>query len=140
MTKYTLYIVTRNSDHHYPVIMANNGKQAFNEPVRRAGKLELSLDRFTEAIRLRDFRVIRITEKDFKAKFPKFAPNKGRKKPKAPAFKKGDLVTVNAGVWGQQRAKVTGKGSTPDSYQLEILVGKYAGKTGVWTKDSITPA
>lgn len=80
MSKYVLYIVTRNRDHHYPVIMANNGKAAFNEPVRRAAKLETSAERFFTAIAWGEASIVRITEKDFRAKFPKFAPNKGGKK------------------------------------------------------------
>ena len=76
MSTYTIYIVTRNADHHYPVIMANNGKAILNEPVKRAHKLERSAVNFV----LSDVQVERITEKAFKAKFPQFAPNKGKKK------------------------------------------------------------
>jgi hypothetical protein len=36
MATYTVFIVTRNARHHYPVIMANNGKAILNEPVKRA--------------------------------------------------------------------------------------------------------
>ena len=47
--KYTLYIVSRSRDHHYPVLMANNGKVALNEPSGRAAKLEISAQRFLDA-------------------------------------------------------------------------------------------
>lgn len=82
MAKYTIYIVTRNADHHYPVIMANNGKAILNEPVKRAHKLESSANNFlnTALYAAYECHIERITEKDFKAKFPQFAPNKGGKK------------------------------------------------------------
>ncbi len=83
---YTFYIVTRNADHHYPVLMANNGKAALNEPVKQANKLEQSIRRLMKALDFsnpwgeNEVRVVRITEVDFRRKFPKFAPNKGGKR------------------------------------------------------------
>lgn len=82
MATYTVYVVTRNARHHYPVIMANNGKAILNEPVKRAQDLERSVNRFLDGAlwNSKDIPVIRITEKAFKAKFPKYAANKGPKK------------------------------------------------------------
>lgn len=80
MKKYTYYIVTRSRDHHYPVLMANNGKAALNEPCRRAVNIEQSLLRFADAIRCGEVAMERITEKDFKEKFPRYAPNVGGRK------------------------------------------------------------
>lgn len=77
---YTIYIVTRSRDHHYPVIMANNGKAILNEPVNRAKKLEDSAIKFTLAAARGEVASVRITEADFRAKFQQFAPNKGGKK------------------------------------------------------------
>ena len=82
MATYTIYLITRNARHHYPVIMANNGKAILNEPVKRAQDLERSVNRFLNGAlwSSKDIPVIRITEKAFKAKFPKYAANKGPKK------------------------------------------------------------
>ena len=88
MAKYVVYIVTRNRDHHYPVIMANNGKAMLNEPVKRAGALEKSAANLLREERYYAYghpgaqgvEIVRITEKAFRAKFPQFAPNKGPKK------------------------------------------------------------
>lgn len=77
---YTIYIVTRSRDHHYPVIMANNGKAILNEPVNRAKKLYTSAENLLCDAKAGHVPVIRITEAEFKAKFPQFAPNKGGKK------------------------------------------------------------
>jgi len=88
MKKYTYYIVTRSRDHHYPVLMANNGKAALNEPCRRAGNIEQSLLRFADAILFGEVTVERIDEKEFKEKFPRYTPNKGgRKKQTKPPTK-----------------------------------------------------
>jgi undecaprenyl pyrophosphate synthase len=84
MSKYTYYIVSRHRDHHYPVLMANNGKITLNEAVRRAGKLEQSITRLIRAVNAGEVAVVRITEKEFRAKFPSFAPNQGGKKKKKP--------------------------------------------------------
>lgn len=80
MAKYTFYVVTRSSGDHYPVLIANNGKIPFNESVTRANKLELSIDNFFNAVRCYDVEVKRIKHADFKAKFPEFAKNAGKKK------------------------------------------------------------
>ena len=80
MATYTVFIVTRNARHHYPVIMANNGKAILNEPVKRAKDLEKSANKFSTSAHFDAIEVIRITEKAFKAKFPKYAANKGPKK------------------------------------------------------------
>ena len=95
MATYTVFIVTRNARHHYPVIMANNGKAILNEPVKRAKDLEVSALKFIlEAHEnLQGVTVERITEKAFKAKFPKFAANKGPKKKTAPAKRITKTVT-----------------------------------------------
>ena len=80
MKKYTYYIVTRSRGHHYPVLMSNNGKAMLNEPCKRGGKIERTIGRLMEAVRLGDIDVIRITEKDFRARYPHYAPNKGGRK------------------------------------------------------------
>jgi hypothetical protein len=84
MPKYTFYIVTRSANDHYPVIMANNGKAAFNESVQRAHKLETSFLRLYDACKenLCDadgVEIQRITHAEFKQKFPHYAKNAGRK-------------------------------------------------------------
>ena len=84
--KYTLYIITRDQNHHYPVLMGNNGKPVLNEPVSRALKLERGWDRLVAAGFAGEACCKRITEKEFKAKFPRFARNAGGKK--APAKRK----------------------------------------------------
>lgn len=80
MATYTVFIVTRNARHHYPVIMANNGKAILNEPVKRAKDLERSTFALLGEAFRDNVNVERITEKAFKAKFPKYATNKGPKK------------------------------------------------------------
>ena len=84
MTKYTFYIVTNDRDHHYPVLMANNGKAALNESVERAGKFEKSIRRFLAAAANGEVAVVRITHAEFRRKFPKFAKNSGGRKKAAP--------------------------------------------------------
>lgn len=78
--KYTLYIVSRSENHHYPVLMGNNGKPVLNEPVSRALKIERSWDRLVAAVFGGEARCERISEKEFKKKFPKFPVNAGKKK------------------------------------------------------------
>jgi hypothetical protein len=117
MARYTLYLVTRNRDHHYPVFMANNGKAMLNEPVARARVLQRTAERLADAIleqqkfmrRKKDgtpvhFDIVRISEKDFRAKFPKFAPNKGGRKKvvkgvvravSSKGFRIGDIVVCD---------------------------------------------
>lgn len=90
MATYTVFIVTRNARHHYPVIMANNGKAILNEPVKRAHDLERSVNGFLNSALVT---VERITEKAFRAKFPKYAANKGPKKKPAPAKRITKKVT-----------------------------------------------
>lgn len=80
MATYTLYIVSRNANHHYPVLMANNGKKMLNEPVKRARTLIDSFNNLGFAFHYDDVAVVQITEKEFRAKFPKFARNAGPKK------------------------------------------------------------
>ena len=137
--KYTIYIVSRGRDHHYPVLMANNGKIALNEPSGRAAKLELSAQRLLQAAEAGEVAIERIPEADFKAKFPTFAPNKGGKK-KAPqqAFKKGDKVIVNAGVWGKCKAVVLRRGTHDDHFRLRISEGAHKGSEGNWSQQDIT--
>lgn len=60
--------------------MANNGKAMLNEPCKRGGKIERTICRLMEAVRIGDIDVICITEKDFKEKFPRFSPNNGGRK------------------------------------------------------------
>lgn len=154
--KYTLFIVSRSRDHHYPVLMANNGKVALNEPSGRAAKLEISAQRFLDACSEGYTTIERITEADFKAKYPSFAPNKGGKKapkhpwvldkpaskakPRTQPFKKGDKVVVNAGVWGKCKATVLRRGTFEDDYRLRITEGKHKGHEGVWHQMDITKA
>ena len=142
--KYTFYIVSQAIDHHYPVLMSNNGKVALNEPVGRAAKLEHSAQRFVNAAEAGEVAVVRISEADFRAKFPKFAPNKGGKKKAAKdapkeVFKKGDKVNVKAGVWGICKAVVLKKGRF-DHWQLRITHGPHKGHDGSWSKQDITKA
>lgn len=80
MAKYTFYIVSRGADDHYPVLLANNGKIPFNEPVRRAAGLSESIGRFLKASREFDVAVVRISHADFRKRFPRFARNAGRRK------------------------------------------------------------
>jgi hypothetical protein len=85
---YTIWIVTRSRDHHYPVIMANNGKAILNEPVNRAAKLQKSAENLRAEFVFGFVPIRRITEAEFKAKFPRFAPNKGGKKKTTKTTKK----------------------------------------------------
>jgi hypothetical protein len=80
MAKYTYYIVTRSADHHYPVLMANNGKQALNEPVKRRYDLNRAVHKLLIASESYEVDVVEIAEADFKKKFPQFAKNSGPKK------------------------------------------------------------
>lgn len=139
--KYTIYIVSRGRDHHYPVLMANNGKVALNEPSGRAAKLELSAQRLLQAAESGEVAIERITEDAFKAKFPTFAPNKGGKK-KWPQqlFKKGDKVVVDAGVWGKCKATVVRRGAFEDDFILRITEGKHKGHEGAWQVSDIKKA
>lgn len=82
--KYTLYIVTRDQDHHYPVLIGNNGKPVLNEPVSRASKLQKSWDRLIAAVYAGETTTVKISEKEFKKKFPKFPVNAGKKKTTKP--------------------------------------------------------
>ncbi len=140
--KYTLYIVSRSRDHHYPVLMANNGKVALNEPSGRAAKLEISAQRFLDACSDGYTTIERITEADFKAKYPSFAPNKGGKKAKAEPpiqpFKKGDKAVVNDDHWGKCKATVLRVGLHNKRYWLRITEGEYKGYKGVWEASEIT--
>ncbi len=78
--KYTLYIVSRDENHHRPVLMNRNGKVTLNEPVTRARKLEDTWDRLVAAVFAGEADCVRITEKEFKKLYPKFAKNAGAKK------------------------------------------------------------
>lgn len=89
--KYTLYIVTRSARHHYPVLMANNGKAMLNEPVTQKQTLRDSAKGLWRAMVTEDtfcdgyhFAIVEISEQDFKAKFPKYAKNAGPKRVKKP--------------------------------------------------------
>ena len=155
--KYTLYIVSRSRDHHYPVLMANNGKVALNEPSGRAAKLEISARRFIDACSEGYTTIERITEADFKAKYHSFAPNKGGKKkaekdhwvldnpstkpkPRTQPFKKGDKVVVNAGVWGKCKATVMRRGLHEGDWRVRITEGPHKGHEGTWDQMDITKA
>ena len=139
--KYTIYIVSRGRDHHYPVLMANNGKVALNEPSGRAAKLELSAQRLLQAAETGEIAIERITEEAFRTKFPTFAPNKGGKK-KGPqqAFKKGDKVVVDAGVWGKCKAVVVCRAVHEDNFIIRITEGKHKGTEGAWSKTDLKKA
>lgn len=82
MIKYTIYLVTKRTGNYYVRIMANNGKVALNESVGKAYKLLRSVDRFLLAAKNDQVAVVRMMEKDFRAKFPTFAKNSGRPKRK----------------------------------------------------------
>jgi hypothetical protein len=110
MSTYTIYIVSRSREHHYVRIMGNNGKAILNEPVKRAKSLEDTVEGLITAITLqkgsmngKHFAVERISEKEFRAKFPQFAPNKGPKKvaKKVREFKVGDIAVTltNENPW-----------------------------------------
>ena len=147
MATYTVFIVTRNARHHYPVIMANNGKAILNEPVKRAQDLERSVNRFLNGALLngalwnsKDIPVIRITEKAFKAKFPKYAANKGPKKKavKPSVFDVGATVYINAGSWGTVVGRIIRKSEFSGAWQCVITKGKHKGDTGSWMSDDMT--
>ena len=143
--KYTLYIVSRSRDHHYPVLMANNGKVALNEPSGRAAKLEISAQRFLDACSEGYTTIERITEADFKAKYPSFAPNKGGKKkadskPRTQPFKKGDKVVVNASAWGKCKATVMRRGLHEGDWRVRITEGPHKGHEGTWDQLDIAKA
>jgi hypothetical protein len=93
MATYTVFIVTRNARHHYPVIMANNGKAILNEPVKRAKDLEKSANKFSTSAHFDAIEVIRITEKAFRPSSRRTRPNKGPKKKPAPAKRITKKVT-----------------------------------------------
>lgn len=142
--KYTLYIVSRAHDHHYPVIMANNGKACLNEPVKRIGNLMDSAERFlsaavdgTDGVRLE-----RIKEAEFRERFPSFAPNAGARKGKAKpkTFKRGEKVVVNAGVWGEVNGTIIGKGKHAGNWKVRVTSGAHSGHTGAWSASDITKA
>ena len=82
MNKYTFYVVTRNANDHYPVLIANNGKIPFNESVGRANKLEKSFSTFLDAANWNGVAIVRISHAEFKKKFPHYAKNAGKKKAK----------------------------------------------------------
>ena len=77
---YTYYVVTRNADDHYPVLVARNKKIPLNESVGRASGLERSIGRFLEAAASDKVAVVHITHAEFKKLYPKFAKNAGLKK------------------------------------------------------------
>lgn len=80
MSTYTWYVVTRNAGHHYAVLMANNGKPILNEPCGRAHKLERTILRLLHSVLHDDVRVVRISEKEFRAKHPHYPRNAGGRK------------------------------------------------------------
>ena len=137
---YTIYIVTRNARYHYPVIMANNGKAILNEPVKRAWDLEKSANSLIVQAYHGSVTVERITEKAFKAKFPKYAPNKGPKKKavKPSVFDVGATVYINAGSWGTVVGRIIRKSEFSGAWQCVITKGKHKGDTGSWMSDEMT--
>ena len=143
--KYTLYLVTRSATHHYPVIMSHNGKPCLNEPVKKKAVLQLSMERFLDAAYKGSEQVgiVRMSEAEFRKLHPKFPVNAGPKKKatkaKEASFRKGQKVTVNAGVWGKCNAVVLGNGTAPDTVKLVITSGKHNKATGSWDKADIIP-
>lgn len=143
--KYTLYLVTRSATHHYPVIMSHNGKPCLNEPVKKKAVLQLSMERFLDAAYKGSEQVgiVRLSEAEFRKLHPKFPVNAGPKKKatkaKEASFRKGQKVTVNAGVWGKCNAVVLGNGTAPDTVKLVITSGKHNKATGSWVKADIIP-
>jgi len=143
--KYTLYLVTRSATHHYPVIMSHNGKPCLNEPVKKKAVLQLSMERFLDAAYKGSEQVgiVRLSEAEFRKQHPKFPVNAGPKKKatkaKEASFRKGQKVTVNAGVWGMCHAIVLGNGTAPGTVKLAISSGKHNKATGSWPKADITP-
>lgn len=77
---YTIYVVSESADSHRPVLVAQNGKVPLNEPVTRASKAEDVAHNLIAAAGTGRIAVVRITLNEFKRKFPRFAPNAGRKK------------------------------------------------------------
>lgn len=144
--KYTLYVVSRSADHHYPVIMANNGKACLNEPVKRRAKMLESAERFLSAALdgSEGVRVECMSEAAFRERFPRFAPNLGGRPAKTAktkgvkTFKRGDKVVVKAGNWGTCNATVIRKGEREDLWRLRITSGAHTGHTGLWSAKDIT--
>ena len=145
--KYVLYLVTRNATHHYPVIMSANGKPCLNEPTKRKDVLRTSMERFLDAAYngSEQVGIVQLTEAEFRKKHPKFPVNAGPKKKAAPkakevTFRKGQKVTVDAGIWGKCEAVV--KEQDPkfeDLYYLTITKGAHKGQTGRYQVRNITP-
>ena len=77
---YTYYVVTRNADDHYPVLVARNKKIPLNESVKRTRVLEKAINNLEEAFTFGRVAVVRITHTEFKKLYPKFAKNAGPKK------------------------------------------------------------
>lgn len=77
---YTYYVVTRNADDHYPVLVARNKKIPLNESVGRANRIENAINNLADAFAYGDVDVVRITHAEFKKLYPKFAKNAGPKK------------------------------------------------------------
>lgn len=77
---YTIYIVSEHADRHRPIIVASNGKVPLNEPVTRARKAEDVAHNLIGAAGSGRIAVERITLAEFKRKFPRFAPNAGKRK------------------------------------------------------------
>jgi hypothetical protein len=81
---YTWYLI-RSVRGVRPKLVANNGKPCLNETVNRANKLERSLARYHRALLAGRVATVRITDVQFRKRFPKYPANAGKPKtPKAP--------------------------------------------------------
>lgn len=78
--KYTLYIVRIGARSHRPYLIAGNGKPILNEVCANAGDIENTFARLSEAIRLGEVEVVRISEAKFRELHPSFPKNAGPKK------------------------------------------------------------
>lgn len=54
-------------------------------------------------------------------------------------MEKGELVLVDAGVWGIQVAIVTDEATELGDYRLVILYGEHSGAHGLWSSTDIIP-
>lgn len=73
---YTWYLI-KGAKGIRPKLIANNGKPTLNEAVTRAAKLERSINRYHRAVQQGRVAVIRISEAQFRKRFPRFPRNAG---------------------------------------------------------------
>lgn len=54
-------------------------------------------------------------------------------------MEKGELVLVDAGVWGVQVAVVAEGATELGDYRLVILYGEHSGEHGLWSSTNVIP-